>query len=588
MAQNQGTHVIAKVVTPDDQDTFATHEDFYGQGGMRAVTTYQDMLDITQERRKAGMECRVVNDPDPGNNGKYILQDDLTTWFKEQFSNLLGDPPDDGWGLGDSDTHELTGIATGDDLENRWEKLFNYLDLISQSPPSEIDLSSIVIPKLYTASKQGEIGHVLHDNVQTDIQPIGTLDTKFGNAILGIVNAVIDGSVEGSLQLTPLPAGTDNGTNGALALFGEETYNNVYQQIGALIQAQTPLFLHNIKHTYRLEHGLKATEADFYIDDPIQPSIINIAMVGEHTAGVKFISGVPTLAVNDRLKITFTLINAVSWYYNALNLGRIESAYTNDLDTGLIGNLNRGDNILFADQVTQVLTGVYTENATVTIKGYNSRALTSEAIATDTAEETTEGTSGKIRIDTVSNETQRVKSGDGQFPDISPSGAGNAYNSTQDLSMNEELQLVGGIYRYPSGDYSNNNPTPGPNYDNINPGTHNNIRWATFDLGLNEQDSYVKFQIPDANNFSGMPFEQGMEMYVKVEGSTSWLDANAPYPGTGDPVNDGDAALDTNNSNTTIKRVTFGKTLRQGTVYVRIGLPQGSDKSFSNIQRIID
>lgn len=72
-------------------------------------------------------------------------------------------------------------------------------------------------------------------------------------------------------------------------------------------------------------------------------------------------------------------------------------------------------------------------------------------------------------------------------------------------------------------------------------------------------------------------------MFFVVE-QTGWLNANAPYSGSGNPGNNGDAALDVGNSTATYKRITFGTIPHSGNVLVRIGWAINQNKQFANIQ----
>jgi hypothetical protein len=50
-----GTVLAAKITPGDTAATFATHEDSYGQGGLRTVSTYEELTSIPPARQKAGM-----------------------------------------------------------------------------------------------------------------------------------------------------------------------------------------------------------------------------------------------------------------------------------------------------------------------------------------------------------------------------------------------------------------------------------------------------------------------------------------------------------------------------------------------------
>lgn len=587
MAENLGTQVIAKIVTPDSEDTFATHSSETGQGGFHQKSTHALMLAITTERRLAGMEVRVTDDPTPEKNGKYKLENDLTTFTQiDGASTLLGTPPDDGWGDDTSGTtHSTTGVATGDNKEVYVDKMLSVIDKLIPEGPEGLDLRLLTIPNVWSANKQGEASHTPIDNISGDTQPTGVLDGSFGDARQGEVRAVINAIIQGAITLTNGAIGDDNGTNGALTLFGEQVYNQIYQVIEATIQAQVPLSLNNDKHTYKVEHESNSTEVDLYIDNPESPDVLALSLEGEALGVPRFVSGVPSLAENDALKSSFTLDEVVSWYYNLTTLARVESDYAADADTGLKINLNQGVQVPFVDFVIDVLNMVYTENADIDVTAYNSRALTSEEQLGDKTTVNTVGSTGPIRIDTVSDESITVTSGAGQYPLIGIGGAGESFNGTEDLNTvgNEELMMVNGVIKWPEGDFTLNKPTAGPNYSLIPIGSYSGYRWRTFDLGNIASQNFATFNINDIVNFTGTPIESGVLIQVAIEGDTNWLDANTAYPGVGNPVNNGDAALDAASSTNSFKRVTFGTQVRTGRLLVRIGLEPDSTKTFKSI-----
>ena len=62
MAALNGTIVASKIVPTDSLDTFATHDEKYGQGGYRSVPTIADRDVISTERRREGMLVNVLAD----------------------------------------------------------------------------------------------------------------------------------------------------------------------------------------------------------------------------------------------------------------------------------------------------------------------------------------------------------------------------------------------------------------------------------------------------------------------------------------------------------------------------------------------
>ena len=108
------------------------------------------------------------------------------------------------------------------------------------------------------------------------------------------------------------------------------------------------------------------------------------------------------------------------------------------------------------------------------------------------------------------------------------------------------------------------------------------VRWVTFNPTSVNNASAFTLTFNGAQNFAGVE-TTGIQIYAKVEGVTGWIDCNASYPGVGNPSANGDPALIFGSSTATIKRVTFGAVTRTGTLYIRIGLPAGSNKKFSSI-----
>jgi hypothetical protein len=68
MAAIPGTILAAKISPGDTAATFATHEDIYGQGGLKTVTTLDDLTGIPLARQKTGMIVYVAD-----NNTYYSL-----------------------------------------------------------------------------------------------------------------------------------------------------------------------------------------------------------------------------------------------------------------------------------------------------------------------------------------------------------------------------------------------------------------------------------------------------------------------------------------------------------------------------------
>ena len=146
------------------------------------------------------------------------------------------------------------------------------------------------------------------------------------------------------------------------------------------------------------------------------------------------ISGVPSMDVAETLNSTFTVTNAISFFYNDTRIARVEGVEITNVDVALPGTAPiSGSNFIVTNQSAILLTNVYSEDITLSFLGYNS---------VDTIGNATQASS--VRIDTVSDETIRVTSGVGQYPVIGVGNVGDAFDSTISLltASNEELQLL--------------------------------------------------------------------------------------------------------------------------------------------------
>lgn len=65
--------VTGNIGTTASSDTYPTHLDYLGYGGLRSVTTIANRDAITTQRRVFGMVVTVTADPTPANNKSYIL-----------------------------------------------------------------------------------------------------------------------------------------------------------------------------------------------------------------------------------------------------------------------------------------------------------------------------------------------------------------------------------------------------------------------------------------------------------------------------------------------------------------------------------
>jgi hypothetical protein len=288
----------------------------------------------------------------------------------------------------------------------------------------------------------------------------------------------------------------------------------------------------------------------------------------------RYISGVPSLATGQVITAAYTVLSAVSYYYNPTKLAVITSSSIQSSVSSLLPYTvpSIWDSVSYTAQTMTVKTGAYDETFDFTVTPYNSRDIA----GTPSTQATT------VRVDTVSDETIRKTSSTGQYPST---GYGSTYDSSISIKdgagYTEELQMLNGRFQWPTSvNYSTyGSPTVGPDYSS---GMGTNDRWVTFLLTTITSKSTIEVTFNSATNFSGVP-TSGIKIYAKVEGVTGWIDCNASYPGAGSPVNDGDPAMVFANSTATLKRFTFGSTPRTGTLYLRVGLPVSSNKSWTTI-----
>jgi hypothetical protein len=160
-----------------------------------------------------------------------------------------------------------------------------------------------------------------------------------------------------------------------------------------------------------------------------------------------------------------------------------------------------------------------------------------------------------------------------------PSSYGDVYDNAKSLLTDNyvnELQLCGGVYLYPHTDYT---PYGSPNYSTCI-GTRgimykyqNTVACKGFYITLSGGNT-------GAWTANGSAVTVDVNIYIKIEGVTGWLDANAAFS-SGNPVLNGAACMVSGNSTAISKCCTLGTLLRTGTLYVYISLPYNSAKTFS-------
>lgn len=357
---------------------------------------------------------------------------------------------------------------------------------------------------------------------------------------------------------------------------------------------------YNMGIAYESFYGTANQTINFYVESiGSAPALNNISISGLWSN--KYISGVPVLKENDIIRFTFDAENCVGLFYHKDHIVKILGPYvdekllpqTDSSCTDSLPFLNDGTQVVnFTDAEAIVIADAFNDGLST---GFNLSVHNAKGIGTIGKTDITTS-NYKIYIDDISQEVGvRYTSGSGTYP---TTGYGNVYTLTeaqQSLYSNEELQMWGGIYRYPQGDYTLSNMidgsssnVSGPDYDGFS-----GIRWATFNLGEIEDEKYVSFVIRSAENIgmdltNGLTMTDGLYLQVRVDGTNptaGWVNANQAYdPLTVEnPSNDGDGALDLGSSTATFRRVTFGQESKSGTLVVRIGFDYLSNIKFRDI-----
>lgn len=487
-------------------------------------------------------------------------------------TGVIGLPPDGAYGdpvLGDP-----TNLSEDDTAAMAFDKVVSLLALIAPAPPQALSQKTLTIVGGYTARESGTgNSHYCTDDDTPTVTPglAVTLANSFRDANAGVLSAEMDGIEVGSHTLTP---SDDTGIYGELQILADfDPYAGQAGKEGifkGLIAALNSASISLGEHTARLVHSLTgAAQLIFFVDDPTSPSITSVSSGVSGVTGYK--SGVPCLLTGNLVNVQFDVSDFCGTHYNNTRIASAQSAQTGTQVNASLGGPYNPASVFNANIDLTVQNNQYSEGVMIARRAYNSKGdvTTSDLYTT-------------IRVDSVGTET-RVVSGVGQYPS---SGYGSSYDSTESLALNKELQFINGRFGYPGAvDYSSNVPA-GPDYTGLTPDAHNSMRWVTFSLGSITNASFVQFTLQGAQNITGGAIVSGMEVYLRVDGATpttGWIDANAAYPGVGNPTANGDAALDVGASTATAKRVTFGAAVKTGQVFVRIGIPSGSNKRLSGV-----
>jgi hypothetical protein len=528
------------------------------------------------------------------------VQNDFLIWSGGTWTSsvgVIGAPTDAGIytdGFFDTWTSSTPIANAVDDISDIIKKL-------APAKPPELSTKTILLSSTYPnatmnkASDGAAVSYLLVSdltttNVQLSDMTIVSTGGGFNKYIGANLTGFIDNVSVGSINYPNGNINTGTTTNGILTAIEYDYWGGVVGKSNfwpAIVASVNNVFngrsygAHTSKISWSGSTELETTNLlTIYYDNPITPSGLTLNLSAQ-TYVIRWISGVPTFSTNDLLAVNYRFTGLVSQIYRP-NPVQATSSYASTVSNTLSGAQLSGTTI--SGVINPVIqTSKYVEDIPVTVTATNAKGTVTTysnmLIATSQAGKT-------MRVDTVSNESTRKLSGGiaGNFPVT----YGGLFVSGLTLISGDylyELQMLNGVYRRITGNYTNNFPIAGPNYSSD---SNIDYRWVMFSYTITTKSS-ITVTVNGANmsTVAGTQVTDSMKIFIKVEGGTGWLDANNPYPGVGTPINDGDYAMVTASSTSTtttlLKYVTFGAGNYSGTLYVRLGMASGSNDTLTSI-----
>lgn len=534
------------------------------------------------------------------------------------FNDIGAYPTDGNWGDGFFNSWDPNTLIL-DAFDDISEFIYNYTRSMPLNIPSnilEIDAQNGFSARWYD---DGSIeNHVFTDQELPVIESSKPMKSFEQGIVYGYADFGSGLVTTGSHTVTPTvhpPATNYTVTGGDMSLYLEKNdafasndelkgkffneYTFELSKTGSPL-ASSESTAYSMSIAYETFHGIANQTLNFYVEQiGSAPALSSISVSG--VWGNKYISGVPVLEENDIIKFSFDAENCVWLFYHKDHIVKILGPYvdekllpqTDASCTTALPFLNDGTQVVnFTDAEAVVSADAFSDSIST---DFNLSVHNAKGIGTIGKTDVTTSTY-KIFIDDISQEVGvRYTSGTGTYP---TSGYGNVYTLTeaqQSLYANEELQMWGGIYRYPQGDYTSSDMVDGssvnvsgPDYDGFV-----GIRWATFNLGEIEDEKFVSFVIRSAENIgmdltNGLTMTDGLYLQVRVDGTNptaGWVNANQAYDpiSVESPSNNGEAALDLGSSTATFRRITFGQEAKSGTLLVRIGFDYLTNMKFRDI-----
>jgi len=490
---------------------------------------------------------------------------------------------------GNFGTENIANLLETDTTANAFDKVSQVLEDLRPVGPPELGTFTTVSLVDTTYSAYAAVSpYTLYPIVQNNPnnKPV-MLISGFSNGKKGVLDAIVKNStspssIQGSRILT---SGDDTGIYGNfLRIISETTVNAFYTSlvasVGDSLLSGTFTPSNTTIYSMQMQHSINGSTntIQFYQDDAYTNTpIANNAQITSVSGSVAYVSGVPTYTgTGFSFTTEVTAVNCIKKFYNSSWVAQVSGigiVTATASPTGIFRNEGSNPTLSIT---SSIISGVlFTNNLTVVMTVQNAASTQVSITATHPT--------NIIRIDTVSlspttstfsPESNRNNSYIGQYPapTIDP------YNSGQSLTDNYELQCINGLYQYPPNvNYTTFNPS-GPDYSSLL--SDNTYRHYTQNLGTVTSASFIEFDILNPSNFSTEIIDSTIRLTVSVVGVIGWIDANAPYGGSGQPLIDGAPALDMSLSNAVHKRVTFGGNLPSGFVLIRISIQSSSTITF--------
>lgn len=446
---------------------------------------------------------------------------------------------------------------------DNWNNVFSNLAISSIYSPRALTTGSVTNNVTYDTTPTYSLTDTIGTGVNAKSRDTEHIFTFVDNGVTGetvTINLSSTGKTSGIITYTI--ADPYAGISGQAGFWTGITAFNVGGTLSAITPSATArvmIFAHP---------GTDSPELlTYYVDNPLTPSISNLSVT--IPAMTRYISGVPSLASGAIITLnSFNIINVSSYFYAPsyvwLINGSLVASLTGDPDSIPTTNAETGT---VTTKTTTVNNGVYSDTSfSFTLTPRNSRSINGTASGY---------TNGNYRVDTVSNESARLTSGNGSYPSTGWGGTWNSNSGVSLLTNTDEMMMKNGIYQYPNGNYT---AFGGSDYSSIS-----NTRWVTFNLGTFSSNS--SFYLTFVNPVGITAIDQAnLLVEIKISGATYWVNGDAAYSGTGNPgsTSDGVAAVVTGSSTVTARKITFGAVTYSGAIIVRVGLT-GSGVTFTSL-----